>query len=151
MEKNWVFQVGMFYFILYHMESNCLGIWCLNPAAGFRYVSENARSVILTSGRHYLSNFRPFIFFSFSILGTLAPFDSFLKELGVRFHHVMEADHVIRPHQLRANVISRDKEKVYKVTHNTADSSSMQGTCRFRCLIKIANVVLFVYAFNCSC
>ncbi|XP_054857838.1 Fanconi anemia group J protein [Eublepharis macularius] len=58
-----------------------LSFWCLNPAVAFSDVSDNVRSIVLTSG-------------------TLSPMDSFSSELGVKFSIQLEASHVIRDSQV---------------------------------------------------
>ncbi|XP_060115376.1 Fanconi anemia group J protein [Heteronotia binoei] len=58
-----------------------LSFWCLNPAVAFSDVSDNVRSIVLTSG-------------------TLSPMDSFSSELGVKFSIQLEANHVIRDSQV---------------------------------------------------
>ena len=58
-----------------------INFWCLNPAVAFYYLKE-CHSVILCSG-------------------TLSPMDTFQSELGVKFEHVLEANHVIKDKQVR--------------------------------------------------
>ncbi|KAJ3125736.1 hypothetical protein HK098_008258 [Nowakowskiella sp. JEL0407] len=61
-------------------------IHCLDPSLCFTQVSEQARSIILTSG-------------------TLAPMQSIKHELGVDFKITLEASHVVKKEQLWVGVI----------------------------------------------
>ncbi|XP_077168830.1 Fanconi anemia group J protein isoform X2 [Paroedura picta] len=63
-----------------------LSFWCLNPAVAFSDVSDNVRSIVLTSG-------------------TLSPMDSFSSELGVKFSIQLEANHVIQDSQVWVGTI----------------------------------------------
>nr|XP_056721009.1 Fanconi anemia group J protein [Euleptes europaea] len=63
-----------------------LSFWCLNPAVAFSDVTDNVRSIVLTSG-------------------TLSPMDSFSSELGVKFSIQLEANHVIRDSQVWVGTI----------------------------------------------
>lgn len=58
-----------------------INFWCLNPAVAFYYLKE-CHSVILCSG-------------------TLSPMDTFQSELGTKFEHVLEANHVIKEKQVK--------------------------------------------------
>ena len=58
-----------------------MNFWCLNPAVAFNLVSDDAYSIILTSG-------------------TLSPMSSFQSELGTTFKIALEANHVIDPNQV---------------------------------------------------
>ncbi|KAH6567719.1 hypothetical protein BASA62_005934 [Batrachochytrium salamandrivorans] len=55
--------------------------WCLNPAVIFKEIESLTRSIILTSG-------------------TLSPIHSFSSELGAKFVHSLEAQHVILDDQI---------------------------------------------------
>ena len=57
-----------------------INFWCLNPAVAFFYLKK-CHSVILCSG-------------------TLSPMDTFQSELGVKFEHQLEANHVIKDKQV---------------------------------------------------
>ncbi|CAF0846025.1 unnamed protein product [Brachionus calyciflorus] len=57
-----------------------INFWCLNPAVAFYYL-KHCHSVILCSG-------------------TLSPMDTFQSELGVKFEHQLEANHVISDKQV---------------------------------------------------
>eukprot|EP00039_Didymoeca_costata_P003515 m.68149 g.68149 ORF g.68149 m.68149 type:complete len:899 (+) comp11944_c0_seq1:162-2858(+) len=63
-------------------------LWCLNPAAGFHYINDVARSVILTSG-------------------TLSPLNTFASELGADFQIRREANHVVPPSQTMIRSLAR--------------------------------------------
>lgn len=52
-----------------------VNFWCLNPGVAF-YSLKDCHSVILASG-------------------TLSPMDTFQSELGTKFEHQLEANHVI--------------------------------------------------------
>uniref|UniRef100_A0A8C8RM22 DNA 5'-3' helicase n=1 Tax=Pelusios castaneus TaxID=367368 RepID=A0A8C8RM22_9SAUR len=63
-----------------------LNFWCLNPAVAFADLTDNVRTIILTSG-------------------TLSPMDSFSSELGVKFTIQLEANHVIPNSQVWVGTI----------------------------------------------
>ncbi|KYO32220.1 Fanconi anemia group J protein isoform B [Alligator mississippiensis] len=63
-----------------------LNFWCLNPAVAFSDLSDNVRTIVLTSG-------------------TLSPMDSFSSELGVKFSIQLEANHVISNSQVWVGTI----------------------------------------------
>ena len=58
-----------------------INFWCLNPGVAFYYL-KTCHSVILCSG-------------------TLSPMDTFQSELGVKFDHQLEANHVIKDKQVK--------------------------------------------------
>lgn len=63
-----------------------LAFWCLNPGVIFKPISDQAKTIILTSG-------------------TLSPMDSFASELQTSFPIRLEASHVIEKDQLWVGVI----------------------------------------------
>ncbi|KAI8356641.1 helicase C-terminal domain-containing protein [Blakeslea trispora] len=58
-----------------------MAFWCLNPGVIFNRMSQDTRSVILTSG-------------------TLSPLSTFASELDTQFSGQLEANHVIKPSQV---------------------------------------------------
>ncbi|KAI8974372.1 hypothetical protein BDB01DRAFT_844883 [Pilobolus umbonatus] len=65
-----------------------LGFWCMNPGIIFQELTNDTRSVILTSG-------------------TLSPLDTFSSELETDFPRQLEANHVIGPSQVWAAVVPK--------------------------------------------
>jgi len=70
-----------------------LGLWCMNPAIGFKTIASISRSVILTSG-------------------TLDPLDSFASELSTSFPVVLKAGHVV-PKDARYAVVVTNRQYTF--------------------------------------
>jgi hypothetical protein len=79
--------------------------WCLNPAAGFRALSAEARAIVLTSG-------------------TLSPLDSFASELGVPFPVMLEARHVLLPNRVLARTVARGPDPALPLAVNYKSSTA---------------------------
>ncbi|RCH91609.1 Fanconi anemia group J protein, partial [Rhizopus stolonifer] len=70
-----------------------IAFWCLNPGIIFRQMSQDTRSVILTSG-------------------TLSPLNTFASELGTQFTGQLEANHVIQSSQVWVGAIPQGPNRI---------------------------------------
>jgi Fanconi anemia group J protein len=85
-----------------------VGFWCLNPAVTFKYIRNNARSVIVTSA-------------------TLTPSTSFSSELDTQFAHILHTNHIINfQQQLRISVVSSYENQHLTVTFKQLDDLRLQ-------------------------
>jgi len=84
-----------------------INFWCLNPAVAFYYLKK-CHSVILCSG-------------------TLSPMDTFQSELGVKFEHQLEANHVIKDKQVWVGCLGTGPKNVsLQATYKLIETLSFQ-------------------------
>lgn len=110
-----------------------LNFWCLNPAVAFDYFKK-CHSIILCSG-------------------TLSPLETFQSELGIKFEHQLEANHVISDNQVFvASLGYGPNDKNLLATYKNVETYSFQDEIGLL-LLDICKVLFYLkykknYKFN---
>jgi Fanconi anemia group J protein len=128
---GWTYSKNLHTLLLISMRVNsvcqftcylAIHFWCLNPAVAFHYL-KNCHTVVLCSG-------------------TLSPMDTFQSELGVKFEHQLEANHVISDKQVWVGCLGSGPTgssllATYKFTEQYAFQDEIGRLVLDVCVVKI--------------